>query len=61
MTPFQLLQFFDKFGLAVFLFLFIDALLDLEKKQDWRTYVRLGIGIAGLIVDGYNVFFINGF
>ena len=51
--------FFDRFGLIVFGYLFIDALYDLfiskrrkNKKDKWSTWIRLFIGLAGLVVDG---------
>ena len=50
-------KFWDNFGLIAFTWLIMDALLDItvDKETDWRTYTRLGIGIAGLLVDGYLV------
>jgi hypothetical protein len=54
----NLYKFFDHFGLIVFLFLFIDAVLDIRARKNvtWRTYARVLIGIGGLAVDGFLVF-----
>jgi hypothetical protein len=50
--------FFDRFGLIIFSFLVVDSLMYLkENKRDVRAMVRLGIGVVGLAVDGYMVFF----
>jgi len=55
---FNLYKFFDNFGLLVFAFLTWDALMDIDDGIDgWRVYFRLIIGILGLLVDGYLVFF----
>lgn len=55
----QLLRFFDTFGLIVFTFILFDAILDVKKnKKNWRAWVRLGVGIAGLCVDLFNVNYI---
>ena len=54
----NLYKFFDTIGLAVFTFLLIDALWDIQRgNRDVRTYIRLAIGVGGLLVDGYLVFF----
>lgn len=52
--------FFDKFGLIIFLFILIDAVYDLRdkklnKNEKLRVWIRILIGIAGLIVDGFFV------
>ncbi len=44
--------FFDLLALPLWIFLIIDAILDLKKKnKNWRVYTRLLIGIIGLIAD----------
>ena len=49
---------FDYLGIAVFSFLLIDSLIYLNAGvSDWRVYSRLIIGIGGLLIDGYLVFF----
>jgi uncharacterized membrane protein len=48
---------FDVIGIAVFAFITIDAAVSLRSERSWRIWVRLCIGIAGLLVDGYLVFF----
>ena len=54
----NLFKFFDVFGIAVFSFLLIDAILDLrDGRKNLRTYARLFIGVGGLLVDTYLVFF----
>jgi len=54
----NLYKFFDYFGLLVFLFIFFDALFAIWKKEgNWRVWIRLFIGVAGILVDGYLVFF----
>ena len=54
----NLYKFFDKFGIIIFAFLIIDSILYLKSGVvDWRVYTRLFIGIAGLLVDSYLVFF----
>jgi len=54
----NLYKFFDFFGLPVFLFLLIDSLLYIYSGSlDWRILARLVIGIGGLIIDGFLVFF----
>ena len=53
-----LFKFFDYFGLIVFLFILVDAIYDIKQgKKNWRVYLRLLIGLAGLLVDGFLVFF----
>jgi len=52
--------FFDRFGLIVFLFILVDAIYGLNKKklnknEKIRTWIRVFIGVAGLIVDGFFV------
>lgn len=54
----NLYKFFDYFGLIIFTFLLIDAIYDLKKgEKNWRIYLRLSIGILGLLVDSFLVFF----
>jgi len=54
----NLYKFFDYFGLPIFAFIFLEALCEiLKEKPTWRSYARLVIGFAGIIVDGYLVFF----
>ncbi|MBI1960844.1 MAG: hypothetical protein HYS43_01035 [Candidatus Liptonbacteria bacterium] len=49
---------FDKIGIFVFAFLTVDSLVYLQSGEtDWRVWLRLAIGISGLFVDGYLVFF----
>lgn len=51
-------KFFDYFGLIIFSFILSDSILYLiDGIKDWRVYIRLLIGIGGLLVDGYLVFF----
>ena len=59
MNGINLFKFFDTFGLIVFSFLLIDALIDIKtsSERNWRMYARLIIGVAGLLVDGFLVFF----
>ena len=47
-------EFFDIFGLFVFVFLFVVGVLMLTKKKlpNWTGFVILLIAILGLIVDG---------
>lgn len=47
-------EFFDIFGLIVFIFLFIVGVLMIQKKKlpDWVGFIILIIAILGLIVDG---------
>ena len=54
-------KFFDTFGLIVFTFLIIDAIIDLNKKKtrNWRVWIRLIIGILGLLVDTSLVLFVE--
>ncbi|MFH0929724.1 MAG: hypothetical protein V1814_00540 [Candidatus Moraniibacteriota bacterium] len=53
----NLYKFFDIFGLVVFSFLLIDSLIYIKSgAYDWRTIMRLLIGIGGLAVDGFLVF-----
>lgn len=49
----HLLKFFDNFGLVVFTFIIIDSIIDLtnKKTRTWRAWVRLVIGILGLLTD----------
>lgn len=48
---------FDYLGFPAFLFLFIDAVLDLTQEQNnWRVWVRLVITFLGMVVDGYLIF-----
>lgn len=52
--------FFDRFGLIVFLYILIDAIYDLRNKklnknEKLRARIRIFIGIAGLIIDGFLV------
>jgi hypothetical protein len=54
----NLYKFFDYFGIIVFVFLIIDSLIYVKTGMiDWRTISRLLIGIGGLLVDGFLVFF----
>ena len=55
----NLYKFFDHFGLFIFSFLLIDALFDILKRKNvtWKTYVRAIIGVGGLLIDGFLVFF----
>jgi len=56
--PKNLYKFFDHFGLIVFAFITLDSIAYLAGGvQNWRVYTRLFIGIGGLLVDGYLVFF----
>ena len=51
-------KFFDHFGIIIFTFLIIDSIFYLKSGiADWRVYTRLLIGISGLLVDGFLVFF----
>jgi hypothetical protein len=53
----NLYKFFDYFGIIVFAFLFIDSATSIwAGSNDWRTIIRLLIGIGGLLVDGFLVF-----
>jgi len=47
-------EFFDIFGLAIFVFLFIIGVLMIKKQKlpDWIGFIILLIAILGLIVDG---------
>lgn len=57
----NLFKFFDYFGIVVFTFLIIDSLVYMyEGDKSWRVLLRLLIGIGGLLVDGYLVFFYGG-
>ncbi|MBI2667963.1 hypothetical protein HYX17_04320 [Candidatus Woesearchaeota archaeon] len=52
--------FFDRFGLIVFLYILLDAVYDLRKRklnrnEKLRVWIRILIGIAGLVVDGFLV------
>jgi len=54
----NLYKFFDKFGILVFLFILIDAIFEIKSgRNDFRVILRLLIGIGGLLIDGYLVFF----
>ncbi|MCK4635411.1 MAG: hypothetical protein KAT32_00970 [Candidatus Moranbacteria bacterium] len=54
----NLFKFFDYFGLPVFIFLMTDSIFYLLAGDDsWRVIIRLLIGVAGVLVDGYLVFF----
>jgi len=54
----NLYKFFDYFGLPVFTFIFLDALFTvLTGDATWRVCLRLLIGIGGILIDGYLVFF----
>ena len=56
--PKNLYKFFDYFGVVIFTFLIIDSIIYLNAGiADWRVYTRLLIGISGLLVDGFLVFF----
>ncbi|MFA5841762.1 MAG: type II secretion system protein [Candidatus Paceibacterota bacterium] len=49
---------FGYLGLATFTFLLVDSLIYIKAGiSDWRIYTRLIIGIGGLLIDGYLVFF----
>jgi len=54
----NLYKFFDYFGIIIFLFIFLEAAfyikLGTANLGDW---LRLLIGIGGLLVDGFLVFF----
>ncbi len=59
--PRNLYKFFDYFGVVVFMFLIIDSMVYLNAGiADWRVYTRLLIGVGGLLVDGFLVFFYKG-
>lgn len=47
-------EFFDIFGLVVFVYLFVVGVLMVKKRKlpDWVGFVILLIAILGLIVDG---------
>lgn len=52
-------EFFDIFGLVIFIFLLIVGswmLLSKKKLPQWVGFVILLVGILGLIVDGFIVF-----
>lgn len=54
----NLYKFFDHFGVIIFAFLLLDSIFYIRQGIiDWRVYIRLLIGISGLLVDGYLVFF----
>lgn len=54
----NLYKFFDYFGLPTFTFLTVDSLVYIfDGDVSWRVWVRLFIGVAGILVDGYLVFF----
>lgn len=58
MRPTNLYAFFDHIGVVVFAYLSIDSLISIvQDGGDLRTAIRLGIAVAGFIVDGYLVFF----
>ena len=49
-------QFVDQFGIAVFIYLILDGLVDIEKdSHNNRAWVRIIIGLLGLFVDLYSV------
>ncbi len=48
---------FDYLGFPAFTILFIDALYDIITDSfTWRTWIRLVVCFAGMIVDGYLIF-----
>lgn len=52
-------EFFDTFGIVVFLFITSLSLWSLNKKQcppEWALFVLLLIGLSGLLVDGFIVY-----
>lgn len=52
-------EFFDIFGLVIFIFLLIVGswmLLSKKKLPQWVGFVILLVGILGLIVDGFIIF-----
>lgn len=52
-------EFFDIFGLGVFSFIIALAISGLKSGKPlprWSLFALLGIGAAGLFVDGYIVF-----
>lgn len=56
--PKNLYKFFDYFGVVIFIFLIIDSVFYFNAGMtDWRVYIRFLIGIGGLSVDGFLVFF----
>jgi len=53
----NLYKFFDYIGVVVFAYLIFDSLLYINDGIiDFRTIIRLLIGIGGLIIDGFLVF-----
>lgn len=53
-------EFYDNFGIIVFVSLFILSLWMLKTKKeapDWVAFLIFLIAVLGLIVDGYIVFF----
>lgn len=45
-------NYFDSFALIFWIFLFIDALIDMKKgRKDWRVILRLLIGLCAFIID----------
>ena len=54
----NLYKFFDNFGIIVFAFLTIDSIAYISAGMyDWRIILRLIIGVGGLMIDGFLVFF----
>jgi len=48
----NLYTFFDTLAIPLWIFLIVDAILDLKKgNKSWRVYVRLLIGVVALVVD----------
>ncbi len=44
--------FFDLLALPLWIFLIVDAIIDLKKQnKNWRIYTRFAIGIIGLTAD----------
>lgn len=53
-------EFYDRFGLLFFGFLFFASIFMLKKKgraPEWLDFAVFLIAILGIIVDGYIVFF----
>lgn len=54
----NLYKFFDYFGIVIWTFLIVDSIFYLNAGIiDYRIWLRLLVGICGLVVDGYLVFF----
>lgn len=54
----NLYKFFDCFGIVVFLFLAIESIFYIiSGTANLGAWIRLFIGIGGLLVDGFLVFF----